>query len=231
MVVLPGSLYTFAQTYGPWPPRSRAWCPCTPMWYAPKKTLISWSAAFKPVRWRFWRFWLHRLWRPILEQICTWLSLQTDYAIRPSWTPIFRGVNNCRNSSAKSGRLIGCAPGHRVTPPLCALFHAGASGDSLPLHAFPTQGHQVTPRLCVIFPAGASGDSSPSCAFPCRAIKWLLTFACFSAQGDEVTPLHREGPYHLEWVRERSPLHTAAADVGLVSCECECILYPRLPLM
>ncbi len=29
-------------------------------------------------------------------------------------------------------------------------------------------------------------------------------------------------PYHLESVREWSPLHTAAADVGLVSCEWEC---------
>ncbi len=38
-------------------------------------------------------------------------------------------------------------------------------------------------------------------------------------------------PYPLEWVREQSPLHMAAADVGLVSCEWEGILYPRLPLM
>ncbi len=29
-------------------------------------------------------------------------------------------------------------------------------------------------------------------------------------------------PYHLELVREWSPLHTAATDVGLVSCEWEC---------
>ncbi len=49
MVLLPGSLYTFPQTYGPWPLRSRAWCPCTAMRPAPKKTSISWSAAFKPV--------------------------------------------------------------------------------------------------------------------------------------------------------------------------------------
>ncbi len=38
-------------------------------------------------------------------------------------------------------------------------------------------------------------------------------------------------PYPLEWVREQSPLHMATADVGLVSCEWEGILYPRLPLM
>ncbi len=33
-------------------------------------------------------------------------------------------------------------------------------------------------------------------------------------------------PYPLEWVREQSPLHMATADVGLVSCEWEGILYP-----
>ncbi len=124
-------------------------------------------------RWVWWFWGGVILWRPILEQICTWLSLQTDYAIRPSWTPLCRGVNNWSNSPAKSGRLIGCAPGHQVTPRLCVLFHAGASGDSSPLRAFPRRG-----------------------------IRWLLTFARFSAQGDEVTPLHREGPIS-PWISER----------------------------
>ncbi len=43
--------------------------------------------------------------------------------------------------------------------------------------------------------------------------------------------LTARAPYPLEWVREQSPLHMATADVGLVSCEWEGILYPRLPLM
>ncbi len=60
----------------------------------------------------------------------------------------------------------------------------------------------MTPRLCVLFHAGASGDSSPLRAFPRRGIRWLLTFARFSAQGDEVTPLHREGPIS-PWISER----------------------------
>ncbi len=50
VVLLPGSLYTFPHTYGPWPPWLRAWCPCTVMCHAPKKTSISKSSAFKPVR-------------------------------------------------------------------------------------------------------------------------------------------------------------------------------------
>ncbi len=99
----------------------------------PKNTSISRSAAFKPVR-------VAALWRGewclILVQVCssifTWLSLQTDYAIRPSWTPSCRGVNNRRNSPAKSGRLIGCTQDHLVTPRLHAFFCAGASGDFSP---------------------------------------------------------------------------------------------------
>ncbi len=164
---------------------------------APKKTSISRSAAFKPVRVAALR---RGEWCPILVQIyssiCTWLSLQTDYAIRPSWTPLCRGVNNWRNSPAKSGRLIGCAPGYQVTPRLRMLFHAGASGDS-----------------------------SPSRAFPRRGIRWLLAFASFSAPGHQLTPCTARAPYRLEWVRERSPLHTTAADVRLVSCKWEGILY------
>ncbi len=188
------------------------------------------------------------------------VTTDCDYAIRPSWTSLRRGVNNWRNSPAKSWRLIGCAPGHQVTPRLRALFCAGASGDSPPLRAFPrrgtrwliafarfsAQGHQVTPRLRALFRAGAPGDSSPSRAFPRRGIRWLLAFARFSAQGHQVTPhfcapfhnmthcrseagaasllasgwaTEAGAPCHLEWVREQSPLHTAAADVRLVSCE------------
>ncbi len=115
------------------------------------------------------------------------VTTDCDYAIRPSWTPLRRGVNNWRNSPAKSWRLIGCAPGHQVTPRLRALFCAGASGDSPPSRAFlrrgirwlpafarfSAQGHQVTNRLRALFCAGASGDSSPS---------------RFSAQGHQVTP-------------------------------------------
>ncbi len=237
--------------------------------------------------------------RPILcRDASTPVTTDCAYAIRPSWTPLRRGVNNWRNSPAKSGRLIGCAPGHQVTPRLRALFRAGAPGDSSPSRASPrrgirrlralfragasgdsspsrafsrrgirwllafarffAQGHQVTPRLRALFRAGALGDSSPLRAFPRRGTRWLLAFARFSAQGHQVTPrlhvLPRAGasydslplwgggaaalqasgwateagaPCHHEWVRERSPLHTAAADVGLVSCEWESVLYTR----
>ncbi len=62
---------------------------------APKKTSILRSAAFKPVLVAALR---RGEWCSILVQICcsicTWLSLQTDYAIRPSWTPPCRGLNN-----------------------------------------------------------------------------------------------------------------------------------------
>ncbi len=129
------------------------------------------------------------------------VTTDCDYAIRPSWTPLRRGVNNWRNSPVKTWRLIGCAPGHQVTPRLRALFCAGASGDSPPSRAFPrrgtrwliafarfsAQGHRVTTRLCALFRAGASGDSSPSRAFLCRGIRWLPAFARFSAQGHRVT--------------------------------------------
>ncbi len=102
--------------------------------------------------------------------ICTWLSLQTDYAIRPSWTPLCRSVNNWRNSPAKSGRLIGCAPGHQVTPRLHALFHTGASGDSSPLRAFPRMGV----KWLLTFVRRGIKDPSPSCIFLCRGMRWLL---------------------------------------------------------
>ncbi len=102
--------------------------------------------------------------------ICTWLSLQTDYAIRPSWTPLCRGVNNCRNSPAKSGRLIGCAPGHQVTPRLHALFHTGASGDSLPLHAF----LRMAVKWLLTFVRRGIKDPSPSCILLRRGMRWLL---------------------------------------------------------
>ncbi len=189
-----GSLYTFPNTSGYWQQRSRAWCPCTPMSHAPKKTSILRSAAFKPVRVTALR---GGEWCPILVQIYssiwnTWLSLQTDYAIRPSWTP---------RNPAKSGRLIGCTPGYQVTPRLRALFHAGASGDSSPSHAFPRRG-----------------------------IRWLLAFARFSVPEHQLTPCTARASYRLEWVREQSPLHTTAADVRLVSCEWEGILYTRQPL-
>ncbi len=128
VVLLPGSLYTFPHTYGPWPPWLRAWCPCTVMRRAPKKTSISKSAAFKRCRWRLWGGAI--LWRPILEQICTWLSLQTDYTIRPSWTPLCWGVNNWHNNPEKFGMLIGCALGHQVTPHLRTFFCPGGWGDS-----------------------------------------------------------------------------------------------------
>ncbi len=76
---------------------------------------------------------------------------------------------------------------------------------------------QVSPHLRVLFPAGALGHSSPSRASLHRGMRWLLCTA--------------RAPYHRERVRERIPLHTPAADVGLVSCEWEGILYPRLTLM
>ncbi len=111
---------------------------------------------------------------------------------------------------------------------------------------------------------GASGDSSPLRAFPRRGIRWLLTFACFSSQGHQVTPhlrtlfcsggwgdsfaprgphitlnqwesgvLYTRPPLMWGWfhVNESVPLHMAAADVGLASCEWEVILYTRQPLM
>ncbi len=148
-----------------------------------KKTSISRSAAFKLVR-------VTALRRGDFVAPDPWADLhlavtKTDYAIRPSWTPLCRGVNNWRNNAAKSWRLIGCAPGHQVTPRLCALFHAGASGDSLPSHAFPTQERQVTSRLRTLFLTGSSGDSSPSRAFLHRGMRWLLCTA--------------RVPYHLEW--------------------------------
>ncbi len=179
-------------------------CPCTAMSRAPKKTSISRSAFF------FFFFFLNR-WgladdcerRPILcRDASTPVTTDCAYAIRPSWTPLRRGVNNWRNSPAKSGRLIGCAPGHQVTPRLRALFRAGAPGDSSPSRAFSrrgtrwllaftrfsAQGHQVTPRLRALPRSGASGTSSPSRTFSRRGIRWLLAFARFSAQGHQVTP-------------------------------------------
>ncbi len=116
-----------------------------------------------------------------------------------------------------------------------------ASGDSSPSRAFPRRGVKWLLTFAHFSRTVASGDSSPSRAFPCRGIRWLLTLARFLMQGHQVTPHLRafmrwllctaRAPYHLEWVRERSPLHTAAADVGLVMCEWEGILYSRLPLM
>ncbi len=120
----------------------------------------------------------------ICSSICTWLSLQTDYAIQPNLTPLYRGIKNWHNSSAKSGRLIGCTPGPRV------IFCAGAFGDSSPSLAFPRReklfhaAFQVTPRLC------AQGHQRP------------LAFARFSAQGMRYS-LHRKGPM-LPWMSERA---------------------------
>ncbi len=66
----------------------------------------------------------------------------------------------------------------------------------------------MTPHLRALFPAGATGDSSLCALF---------------ATG--LTPCTARAPYRLEWVREQGPLHTAAADVGLLSCEWECPLH------
>ncbi len=95
---------------------------------------------------------------------------------------------------------------------------------------------------------------------PRRGVRWLLTFARFSAQGHHVPSpsgaflggdsMHREGalsPWMGElaessthgsrwcgavimWMRECA-LHTAVADVGLLSCEWESVLYTQQPLM
>ncbi len=130
------------------------------------------------------------------------------------------------------------APCAKEDPRSCGTW---ASGDSSPSRAFPRRGVRWLLTFAHFSRTVASGDSSPSRAFPCRGIRWLLTLARFLMQGHQVTPHLRafmrwllctaRAPYHLEWVRERSPLHTAAADVGLVSCEWEGILYSRLPLM
>ncbi len=117
-----------------------------------------------------------------------------------------------------------------------------ASGDSSPSRAFPRRGVRWLLTFAHFSRTVASGDSSPSCAFPCRDIRWLLTLARFLMQGHQVTPHLRafmrwllctaRAPYHLEWVRERSPLHTAATDEGLVSCEWESSVFQtRQPLM
>ncbi len=131
--------------------------------------------------------------------------------------------------------------GHQVTPRLQA------------------QVRQVTPHLRTLFRAGVSCDSSPSRAsrvgvssdLPSRAFhagaSGPIAFARFSV---EVYFMHREGalsPWMSEraessthgsrwcgavimWIR-KCPLHTAAADEGLLSCELENVLYTRQPLM
>ncbi len=112
--------------------------------------------------------------------------------------------------------------GRKVTPHLRALFPYSGVRWLLAFTRFSLQGHQVTPHLSSLFNAGSSSDSSPSRFY-------------------EVTYLHREGPIS-PWMSERAEssthgrrwcgaaivwmrgytLLTAAADVGLVSCEWEC---------
>ncbi len=101
----------------------------------------------------------------------------------------------------------------------------------------------------VLFHAGASGDSSPSHAFLRRDIRWLLAprGAHIALNKWESGVLYTRQPVMWGWycVNKRPvpskhgscwcgagimwmrgcPLHTAAADVGLVSCEWEGILY------
>ncbi len=114
-------------------------------------------------------------------------------------------------------------------------MRTGASGDSSPLRAFPRrgirwlltfarfspQGHQVTPHLRTLFCSGGWGDS-------------------FAPRGPHITlnqwesgVLYTRPPLMWGWfhVNESVPLHMAAADVGLASCEWEVILYTRQPLM
>ncbi len=90
--------------------------------------------------------------------------------------------------------------------------------------------------------------------FPRRGVRWLLTFASFPHRGVRwltfarfprrgirshrlrtlllrCTSCTARAPYRLECVRERTPLRTAAADVGLLSCDLENDLYTRQPLM
>ncbi len=115
----------------------------------------------------------------ICSSICTWLSLQTDYAIQPSLTPLYRGIKNWHNSPAKSGRLIGCTPGPRV------IFCAGAFGDSSPSLAFPRREKQGK-----AFPCSLPGDSSPLRAGASKTTS-LRTLFC---TGDEVL-LTPQGPH------------------------------------
>ncbi len=77
---------------------------------------------------------------------------------------------------------------------------------------FSAQGHQVTPHL------RAQGHQRP------------IAFGRFSAQGNEVTPCKARAPYRLEWVRERSPLPTVAADCWAGISEWAGILYTWQPL-
>ncbi len=227
----PRSLYTFPRTSGYWQQRSRAWCPCTPMSRAPKKTSISRSAAFKPVRVAALR---RGEWCPILVQIyssiCTWLSLQTDYAIRPSWTPLCRGENNWRNNSPeKSGRLIGCTPGYQVTPCLCTLFHAGASGDSSPLQAFLRQG--ISWLLAPRGPHIALNEWESGALYTRQPLMWgwyHVNERVFSTHGSRwcgAGIMRMRGcPLHMVcrgagimWIREKCLPNMTAANEGLVS--------------
>ncbi len=266
MVLLPGSLYTFPHTYGPWPPWLRAWCPCTVMRRAPKhekSTKQSTKARSRGLLllnrcgWQLWGGAI--LWRPILEQICTWLSLQTDYTIRPSWTPLCRGVNNWHSNPEKFGRLIGCAPGHQVTPHLRAFFCAGGWGDS-----FAPRGPHITlnewksgvlthdRRWCgagimrmreYTLPTAAVDVGLISCEWECPSThgsRWCgagnMWIRVSSTHGSRWcgagimwmrVPLYTWQPLMWGWfhVNESAPLHMAAADVGLVTCESECPLH------
>ncbi len=140
----------------------------------------------------------------------------------------------------------------------CFLTGEGGSSEAewvAPNPCTELQQHQVTPHLYTLFHAGASGDSSPSHAFLRRDIRWLL-----APRGPHITlnkwesgVLYTRQPLMWGWycVNKRPvpskhgscwcgagimwmrgyPLHTAAADVGLVSWEWEGILYTRQPLM
>ncbi len=121
-----------------------------------------------------------------------------------------------------------------VNPHLCVLFRAGVSCDSSPSCA------SHVGVSCDSSPSRASrvgvSSDSPSRAFRAEA-SGPIAFARFSV---EVYFMHREGalsPWMSEraessthgsrwwgavimWIR-KCPLHTAAADEGLLSCELE----------
>ncbi len=155
-----------------------------------------------------------------------------DCAIRPSWTPLRRGMNNWRNSPAKSGRLIGCAPGHQVTPRLCTLFRAGASGDFSPSRAFQHRGIRwllAVARRGIMLLTATLRWGPLYCWRVGKRQKRFIAGRCTEA-GGAISPWTSERVESfthsscwcgagIMWIREQCLPNKAVADVGLVSCE------------
>ncbi len=153
MVLLPGSLYTFPHTYGPWPPWLRAWCPCTVMRRAP-----IWKAD----------------------------RMRTGPSSDSSPSRVFTFVT----------------PLHREGPISPWMSERAESSDTTAADV------------------GLVSWEWESILFPQLPLMWGWFHV------NESAPLHMAAAdVGLVTCESECPLHMAAADVGLVSCESECPLH------